>query len=103
MTRPRPITVAVFLVAVLATGCGGCAVFGESPAGAYVSADKGTFNAVGPEYSGYVNADPKLSADQKDRRQRTLSTWRVRIENAIKEGSTAAPPPAAPPTVQPIP
>jgi hypothetical protein len=91
-------------VAGYALSSAGCAALtGESPAARYVTADKAVFNAVGPEYSAYVTADPRLTPEQKARRQRTLGTWRLRIETAIKEQSTAAAPPETAPAVQPIP
>lgn len=53
----------------------GCALDKE-----YVKADKATFDAVAPEYLKYVSEDAKLTQDQRDRRYRTVSTWRLRID-----------------------
>ena len=50
--------------------------------GTYVAADRATFQAIEPEYRAYVNMDVNLTTEQKDRRFRTLDTWRVRIEAA---------------------
>jgi len=45
----------------------------------YAAADQATYDAIAPEYTAYVQADPKLTQEQKDRRLRTLQTWKVRI------------------------
>jgi len=41
-----------------------------------------TYKAISPEYLNYVQADPGLSMDQKDRRIRTVDAWRIRVEQA---------------------
>jgi len=53
-----------------------------SPPAEYVSADMDTYKAISPEYLNYVQADPGLSMDQKDRRIRTVDAWRIRVEQA---------------------
>jgi len=50
----------------------------------YIKADKATFDAIAPEYQKYVDADPNLDQGQKDRRRRTLETWKLRIEKGGK-------------------
>jgi len=67
------------LAAVLAIA--GCTL---SPAREYVQADEATLEAVGMEYQKYVEEDPKLTPEQKDRRFRTLKAWKLRIEAAKK-------------------
>ncbi len=57
-----------------------------SPSSAYVAGDQATLAAVGPEYAGYVHHDAKLSSDQVARRDRTLATWQLRVNQA---GGTA--------------
>lgn len=42
-------------------------------------ADLATCDAISPEYSAYVEADPALSDTQKARRHKTIQTWRVRV------------------------
>lgn len=63
------------LLCVVTVSCLGCAV-SES----YRKADQATFDAVAPEYRAYVEADPNLNQDQKERRKRTLATWKLRID-----------------------
>lgn len=53
-----------------------------SPPAEYVSADMDTYKAIAPEYLAYVQADPALSMEQKDRRVRTADAWRIRVEQA---------------------
>jgi hypothetical protein len=61
---------------------GGCSAVQalQGPGGAYVAADRATYEAVAPEYSAYVAADPKLSEEQRARRDRAIQTWRMRVE-----------------------
>lgn len=61
----------LLLTLVLCCGC--------SLQGAYVAADKATFEAIVPEYQAYVAADPALDEEQKERRGRTLKAWEARI------------------------
>ena len=84
---------------------GGCAGGGVNPFAApnphYVVADRATFEAVSPEYSAYVAADANLDAEQVARRQRTVATWRKRIEEAEKRTPSQAPDPFETPTAPP--
>ena len=48
----------------------------------YVAADRATYEAVAPEYTAYVHADPALDDDAKVMRDRTLATWDARIRAA---------------------
>ncbi|QOV91638.1 hypothetical protein [Humisphaera borealis] len=76
-TEPALVVLA-FLLAVLAIAFGsGC-----TPVGSYVSADRSTFEAITPEYARYVEADPDLNQQHKDRRLRTVAAWRLRLESA---------------------
>lgn len=90
-------TLNVLLLALLLPLLGGCGAGGVNPFAApnsdYVTADRATFEAVAPEYSAYVAADPSLDAEQIARRQRTVATWRLRIEQAEKRSPSAAPDP----------
>ena len=53
------------------TGLGGCA----APDGSFVRSERATYEAIAPEYAGYVRADPLLGPEQKARRLRTVRTW----------------------------
>lgn len=68
------------VIALLCLFAAGCAVSKE-----YIKADKATFDAVTPEYLKYVEADSALDREQKDRRKRTVATWKLRIEKAGEE------------------
>lgn len=48
----------------------------------YVAADRATFKAIATEYRAYVEADPAMSTADKQRRIRTIETWRIRLEKA---------------------
>ena len=50
----------------------------------YVEADKATYDIVALDYASYVNSDPKLDQEQKDRRIRLLDTWKLRIDKGLK-------------------
>jgi hypothetical protein len=52
------------------------------PGAGYVKADRLTFDAVAPSYSAYVASDQALSSEQRERRQRTIDSWRARLEQA---------------------
>ncbi len=69
----------LLLVALL----GGCAVVDSN----LLSSSEAFLEAVGPEYSAYVEADPKLSQDQKDNRQRTVraQTWSLKQHRNLLE------------------
>lgn len=41
-----------------------------------------TYNAVAPEYRAYVEADASLTAEQKQSRFDTITTWRIRVGGA---------------------
>jgi|SRR5437867_10056285 len=64
------------VVVAFASGCSSL----TSPAAGYVAADRATFEAVAPEYLAYVHADPALDEDARSRRDRTVQTWKERIE-----------------------
>jgi hypothetical protein len=48
----------------------------------YVEADRATFDAVAPEYLGYVQADPMLGSDQRNDRLETIRSWEARLDQA---------------------
>ena len=60
------------------------------PTADYVAADRATFDAVAPEYSAYVHNDPTLDDEQRTRRDRTVATWKRRIEAAGGSSGPAA-------------
>lgn len=66
-----------FAIALFALAACGCA-----PSKAYVEADRLTYEAVAPEYLRYVEADPALSADQRQLRRDNVEAWAIRIRNA---------------------
>jgi hypothetical protein len=80
---------AAALGAVGVAGAGGC-----GPTGGYVAADRATYDAVAPEYAAYVTADATLTPEQRQRRQRTLAAWKLRIESTQATPTTAPAEPA---------
>ncbi len=55
-----------------------CSCRGPDPI--LVKAQRATYDAVAPDYLTYVDADPALSTEQRERRRRTVETWRLRVE-----------------------
>jgi hypothetical protein len=81
--RPRFRTLFASLPLLLSPAAGCTALQGlQSPSGAYVAADRATYDAVAPEYAAYVAHDASLSDEQRARRDRTVQTWRLRLETA---------------------
>ena len=64
----------------------GCSAL-HPPTPDYVAADRATYQAVAPEYAEYVEADPALDEEERDRRARTLDTWDARLR-AAEEGKS---------------
>ena len=57
----------------------GCSISKE-----YVAADKATYDAIAPEYLKYVGTDATLDAEQKARRERTIKSWKLRIDGSAE-------------------
>lgn len=76
-----PPTTTMLLLLPLLLAAPGCAVL-AAPQGPYVASDRATYDAIAPEYRAYVANDPNLDPDQRARRERTLDTWRARLEDA---------------------
>jgi len=53
-----------------------------SPAAAYLEADRLTYEAIAPDHRRYVDGDPALTDEQRQRRRDTLDAWRVRLDLA---------------------
>ena len=76
--------VLVVLALVPAVGCG--------TSKEYIRADELTYKAIAPEYIELVNeaknADgtPKYTQEEKDRRARTVATWKLRIDKGSDDG-----------------
>jgi hypothetical protein len=60
----------------------GCPSTGDIIRADYVAADRATYEAIGPRYREYVNADPDLDNEEKRRRNRTVDTWNLRLDQA---------------------
>jgi hypothetical protein len=72
--------------AAIAISSSGCATTLDD---AYAQADRATYDAVAPEYSAYVAADTKLDEEQRARRNRTVETWRLRVEDEQRRAATS--------------
>jgi len=66
------------LALLLSSGCATMEAVRED----YVAADRATYDAVAPRYLEYVQGDDSLGPDEKKRRERTINTWRLRLEQA---------------------
>jgi len=58
--------------------CAGATACNAAPA--FVQASRATYDAIAPEYLGYVTADPVLSQEAKDRRALTVRLWDAAIQ-----------------------
>lgn len=94
-TNSSSATVAKLLIAGLLVGVALCGVGCANTVGPdYLAADRATYEAVGRSYLNYVADDATLTAEQKLRRQRTVTTWQMRIESQEKLASPATTQPA---------
>lgn len=73
----------IFGASIVLSICG-CGTTGAVIRADYVQADRATYEAIAPEYLRYVQADSALDAEERIRRERTLTTWRLRLEQAEK-------------------
>lgn len=67
------------LVLIMSSGC--CATV-DLIRTDYTAADRATYDAITPAYLKYVGEDTSIDKDEKKRRERTVTTWRLRLENA---------------------
>lgn len=47
-------------------------------------AERATYDAIAPEHATYVQNDPNLAPDQKQRRLNLLEAWRIRVGGGAK-------------------
>lgn len=79
--KGRQLIILLCLMPLIAAMAGaGCESL-KNVSAAYVNADRLTYEAVGPEYREYVSNDVGLTQEQKDRRYRTIDTWKLRWES----------------------
>jgi hypothetical protein len=50
----------------------------------FVAAEMATYEAIGPRYVEYTNADPTLDAEVKALRVRTVEMWKATLDEASK-------------------
>jgi hypothetical protein len=94
--KPRPqdwrmnglLPFAPMLLLLPLSQCTGCSALTFPPPD-YVAADRATYEAVAPEYAGYVQEDPRLDEDERVTRARTLQTWDARLRAAERGKSEA--------------
>jgi len=70
----------ILSIALLSTA--GCCATTDLIHADYTAADRATYDAVAPKYLQYVQGDQSLDSDEKKRRERTISTWKLRLEQA---------------------
>ena len=68
------------LFLLITFGIAGCSTVSNT----YLSADRATYQAVGPEYLNYVRSDSSLSESQKQIRIGTVESWQKRIDAALE-------------------
>ena len=64
---------------LIASGC--CATIDVIQSD-YTAADRATYEVIAPAFLKYVQDDSSLDDEQKKRRERTVATWRLRLEQA---------------------
>jgi hypothetical protein len=69
-------TVIASLVFVLVSGC--------SLNSQFVAGEMAVYDAVGPRYVKYVEADTTLGSDDKATRLRTITEWKATLDEASK-------------------
>lgn len=69
------------LVVLMSGGC--CATIDIIRAD-YTAADRATYDTIAPRYLNYIAGDDSLDEDTKKTRIRTVTTWRLRVENSEK-------------------
>lgn len=57
----------------------------------YTAADRATYKAIAPKYLEYVEGDSSLDSEERERRARTITTWRLRLEQAETPVQPATP------------
>jgi len=67
------------LVLVMSSGC--CATV-DLIRSEYTAADRATYDAIAPAYLKYVKEDASIDDDEKKTRERTVTTWDMRLKNA---------------------
>ena len=68
---------------VILMGVGCCATTDVIRAD-YTAADRATYDVIAPRYLNYIAGDDSLDEDTKKTQSRTVTTWRLRLENAEK-------------------
>lgn len=66
--------IAIAVLGIALTGC--------SLDKIYVQADRDTYDVIAPAHREYVENDPNMTPEQKDRRLRLLDSWEERIKAA---------------------
>jgi hypothetical protein len=84
LLRTSTFTIIMMIVSV------GCCKTNDLIREDYTAADRATYEVLAPNYLKYVEADPTLDSDEKKRRKRTVTTWRLRLEQAEKPVKTTS-------------
>jgi len=79
-----------FAVLALALICSAGCPSGQLISDDYVKADRATFMAVSGEYLTYVFNNGALDDEERKRRQRTILSWRLRLEQMERHMAAAA-------------
>lgn len=76
------LSASILSIAVLLSA--GCCATTDLIRSDYTAADRATYEVIAPAYLEYVAGDADLTGDEKQRRARTIATWRLRLEQAEK-------------------
>lgn len=89
-TNPKHLTRRAALIsgmaaAIFGAGIGltGCLVKPAAPLAPFVDASEyAAFESVGPELEAYIDADPSLTIEDRQRRQAAIDAWRDAVVSA---------------------
>lgn len=77
----------LLMLGALSAGC----CNGELIRASYVSSDSSTYDAIAPYYMDYLKQDASLSEEERERRARTVTTWKIRVEAAKAANAETTP------------
>jgi len=84
--RDPPRAASLLLLILPLAMLGGCAAL-DQPTPTWLAADRATYDAIVPDYRDYVAADRELDEIRRERRLRTVDTWRIRLEDAERRAA----------------
>ncbi|QOV90904.1 hypothetical protein [Humisphaera borealis] len=91
---PQLVLLLILPALALVGGCSSIAAL-DQPTPTWLQADRATYDAITPDYRDYIAADTTLDELRRERRLRTVETWRIRLEDAERRAVRTATPDTA--------